>query len=180
MTLIQRAADLTAVAFVGTKKTAEHSIKVFEFLKNRFGVEDEELLAAGMCHDLLEDTDVTELELEKSTSKHVAELVKEISHAKGASRAEKMELYRRLPLVSDEAKLVKLADYLANLEWNIEVIRSGQIEKFPFLRDSTDYMAALRVFLDSTRATFPDATLLVFETMLEVERFVRSEKKIVE
>ena len=169
MTLIKHATDLVTDAFAKTEKTTEHSFKVFEILKNRFGVEDAELLAAGLCHDLLEDTEVTADELENRTSKRVASIVKEISHSKGVSRAEKMELYRSLPSVSDDAKLVKLADYLANLEWNIEVIQNNELERYPFLKDPDEYMKALAVFLDSCREAYPRETVLVARAMEEVE-----------
>ncbi|MDO8482283.1 MAG: HD domain-containing protein [bacterium] len=173
MSIIDQATGLTKEAFATTDKTEKHSMKVFSILKNRFQVKDEEILAAGITHDILEDTNVTIEELEMKTSKRVADIVQEISHAKGATRLDKVEFYRRLPTVSNDAKLVKLADYLANLEWNIEVIKNHALDKHPFLKDPTDYINALKVFLDSCREIHPEATTLVTEVMEEVEGLSR-------
>lgn len=171
--MIERATALVKEAFERTDKTTEHSMKVFRILNERFQVKQEEILAAGIAHDLLEDTSVTAEELEAKTSKCVMELVREISHTKNATRLEKMEFYQRLPFISDEAKLIKLADYLANLEWNIEVIKNHELDKYPFLKDPTDYMNALKVFLDACREVHSEATTLVTEAMKEVENLSR-------
>jgi len=144
-------------------------MKVFRILKNVFQVKDVEILAAGITHDLLEDTSVTEPELETKTSKRVARMVKEISHPRGATPFEKIDFYRRLLSVSDDAKLVKLADYLANLEWNIDVLKNNELDKYPFLKDPTEYMNALKAFLNSCRSAHPKATALVTDTMQKVE-----------
>jgi (p)ppGpp synthase/HD superfamily hydrolase len=173
MNIIDQAIDLAKEAFASTAKTEEHSLKVFRILKDRFLVKDEDILAAGITHDLLEDTDVTRRELETRTSKRVAEMVEEISHPPGATRLEKTEFYMRLPDVSPEAKLVKLADYLANLEWNIEVIKNHELDKFPFLKDPTEYMNALKIFLASCREVHPEATTLVTEAMEQVQSLSR-------
>ncbi len=148
-------------------------MNVFSILKDRFQIKDEEILVAGITHDLLEDTDVTVEELEMRTSKRVAEIVREISHQKDATRFEKLGFYQRLPRISDDAKLVKLADYLANLEWNIEVIKNHELDKHPFLKDPTDYMNALKVFLDACREIYSEATALVTEAMEEVKSLSR-------
>lgn len=148
-------------------------MKVFSILKDRFQVKDEEILVAGITHDLLEDTNVTAEELEMRASKRVAEIVREISHAKGATHQQKFDFYRKLPSVSADAKFVKLADYLANLEGNIEVIKNHELDKYPFLKDPTDYINMLKVFLDSCREIHPEATALVTEAMEEVEGLSR-------
>ena len=80
----------------------------------------EPMLLAAMLHDTIEDTDTTEEELRIEFGPTVARLVQEVTNpSKGSklSRAEKKKMDRdHLAVVSTEAKFIKLADRIDNLE----------------------------------------------------------------
>lgn len=84
---------------------------------------DEETIAAGWLHDALEDTNLSEAELEKETSTRVLSLVKEVTDDKSKPRAEQIKAQiEKAPNLSKEAKLIKLADQAASLThtWELD------------------------------------------------------------
>lgn len=72
----------------------------------------EEYQAAGLCHDLLEDTDATEKEILELTSKEVLEAVKLVTKEQGYQMIEYIGRISKNSI----AKAVKLADRLHNLQ----------------------------------------------------------------
>lgn len=72
----------------------------------------EEYQAAGLCHDLLEDTDATEKEILSLTNSEVLEAVKLVTKEKGYQMQEYIARIAQNPI----AKAVKLADRLHNLQ----------------------------------------------------------------
>lgn len=84
---------------------------------------DEEIIAAAVLHDVLEDTDVDEEELQANFGKRVAELVRTESEDKRTDRPaaetwelRKTETIEALKLKSDPAtKMIALGDKLANI-----------------------------------------------------------------
>ena len=83
---------------------------------------DQELLAAAMLHDVLEDTDVTEEELRKAFGDRITELVLGESDQKVPDLSEtaswverKKFAIDRLKTESREAKMVALGDKLSNM-----------------------------------------------------------------
>src|SRR3989338_2397689 len=99
--------------------TKNHFLRVLAVLRDEFKVNDEELLIAAVLHDTLEDTDTTYEELEKIFSKPVADLVKEVSHPKNYNKEQKLEFYKKLRTISPKAKILKLADFVDNLRYEI-------------------------------------------------------------
>lgn len=167
---IQAAKEFTLQKFAATKKTANHSLEVFLLLKDEFHVQDGDILIAGMMMKLLEDTDTTPEEIETVASKRVSSLVGELSHAKEATKEEKNTFYQSLVNISPYAKMIKLADYLASLRWYYRIIRSGKLDQYPFVKDSKEYLTALRIFLDSCKERYPLETSTVYVAMYEVEK----------
>ena len=53
----------------------------FKYFQDKFNINDQNILVAGLLHDTLEDTTATYEEIEKF-SKEVANLVQEVSHPK--------------------------------------------------------------------------------------------------
>ncbi|MBO4790625.1 MAG: hypothetical protein J5492_06395, partial [Oxalobacter sp.] len=70
----------------------------------------EVIYRAGLCHDLLEDTQVTEEELLSRTSPMVVRLVKVLTHKQGDS----YETYFTQALQDPMAVIIKLADATHN------------------------------------------------------------------
>ena len=77
---------------------------------------DEEVIAAGYLHDVLEDTAVTEEELEQAFGRRVLELVKAETEDKSLTWEErKAHTIRHLEEAPYEVKLLTLADKLSNI-----------------------------------------------------------------
>ncbi|GAA5888575.1 hypothetical protein JCM16303_000877 [Sporobolomyces ruberrimus] len=75
-----------------------------------------EVLCAALCHDILEDTDVTEEELRKAVGDKVTDIVLECSDDKNLGKMERKQAQiDHAKDKSDLAKHVKLADKLSNL-----------------------------------------------------------------
>jgi guanosine-3',5'-bis(diphosphate) 3'-pyrophosphohydrolase len=93
-----------------------HPITVLSILCEEGGVVDENVLCAGVLHDTIEDTDTTPDELSRLFGPRVRDIVLAVSDDKQLPKAER----KRLQIVHAsaaprEAKLVKLADKIANL-----------------------------------------------------------------
>jgi (p)ppGpp synthase/HD superfamily hydrolase len=83
---------------------------------------DQDLLAAAVLHDTVEDTDVTLKDVEREFGKRVAELVEAESDIEfeGKTREQswrlrKEEAIERLSSASNDVKIVALADKLSNI-----------------------------------------------------------------
>lgn len=82
----------------------------------RFGVEDDELIAAAWLHDVIEDTDTRYEDVAAAHGERVAEIVWALTDGDGATRAErKAHAYRKIR-VTPGAAVVKVADRIANCE----------------------------------------------------------------
>lgn len=82
--------------------------------------DDQEVLAATVLHDVMEDCGVSFEELEARFGRRVAELVREDSNNQGTFananwNARKREAVRRLDLASRELRLIALSDKLSNI-----------------------------------------------------------------
>lgn len=87
------------------------------------GVVDEEVLAAGWLHDVLEDTPVLLEELVALAGQRVASIVDAVTDGKGTNRRErKLRPYELAPRTPG-AILVKLADRIANVEGTADTRR---------------------------------------------------------
>lgn len=118
-TLTERAREYAVMAHrgqeYGTKPYHAHLDAVVRVLR-RFGHCDQETVAAGYLHDVLEDTDVTPDALAREFGDSVAAVVDACTDGDGANRKERKERpYRLIPGVPG-ALLVKLADRIANVE----------------------------------------------------------------
>lgn len=92
-----------------------HPQAVAKILKNN-GF-NEETIAAGFCHDLLEDTNCTEQEIEDTCTRTVLETVKSVTHNDELSWEEKkIDYIERVRRGSDAAKAVCAADKIHNLQ----------------------------------------------------------------
>lgn len=85
-----------------------HVMQVFQLIE--MVTKDEEIQAAAVLHDTLEDTDTTYEELEREFGKRIADLVLELTH-----EGSKEKGYYLPRLHSKDAILIKYADRLSNL-----------------------------------------------------------------
>lgn len=74
------------------------------------------MLAAALLHDTIEDTDTSKGELEDAFGRKIADVVMEVTDDKSLSKQERKLLQiTHAASISNEAKLVKLADKICNL-----------------------------------------------------------------
>jgi (p)ppGpp synthase/HD superfamily hydrolase len=103
---------------------ATHPVDVLNLVRYDGAVVDEEILAAALLHDVLEETDVDEEDLEEEFGPRVTRIVRELTRHEpdrtGLSPAEVWEIRTQVLLdeieaMGDEAKVIKLADRASNL-----------------------------------------------------------------
>lgn len=106
----QRRKDAEASPYIN------HPLALADILAREGGVEDTTVIAAALLHDTVEDTETTIEEVRLRFGDAVAAIVAEVTDDKSLPKDER----KRLQIVkaagkSVEAKLVKLADKIANL-----------------------------------------------------------------
>ncbi|MCB1788001.1 MAG: bifunctional (p)ppGpp synthetase/guanosine-3',5'-bis(diphosphate) 3'-pyrophosphohydrolase [Gammaproteobacteria bacterium] len=93
-----------------------HPIALTDVLVNEGQVTDPETLCAALLHDVIEDTEATEAELAVLFGPTITAIVIEVTDDESMDkRARKQAQIERAPLLSVQAKAIKLADKIANL-----------------------------------------------------------------
>ena len=93
-----------------------HPIMVVNLMANVGGITDIEALQAGMLHDTVEDTDTSPEEIETRFGYAVRSLVMEVTDDKMLEKQERKRIQiEKAPRLSPRAKVIKLADKIANL-----------------------------------------------------------------
>lgn len=106
----QRRKDASASPYIN------HPIALAKILAEEGGVSDSHVIAAALLHDTIEDTETTLRELRGEFGDTIADIVAEVSDTKwlGATTRKKLQV-AKAPRASKGAKLVKLADKIANV-----------------------------------------------------------------
>lgn len=106
----QRRKDVEASPYIN------HPIALANILCNEAGIDNLEVICGSLLHDTVEDTATTFEELETEFGKRIRDIVAEVTDDKTLNRQERKQLQiDHAPHISDEAKLVKLADKIANV-----------------------------------------------------------------
>jgi len=106
----QRRKDAEASPYIN------HPIMLADILANEGGVDEGLVLCAAVLHDTIEDTQTTYDELAGRFGSGVADVVLEVTDDKSLPKTERKQLQiDHAPQLSRAAKLVKLADKIANL-----------------------------------------------------------------
>lgn len=93
-----------------------HPIEVAETLGRVGGVNDPVILQAAILHDTLEDTETDPEELEARFAADVRRVVEEVTDDKSLEKHERKRIQvEHSPHLSDAAKMVKIADKIANI-----------------------------------------------------------------
>lgn len=123
-----------------------HFLEVCHILQNDFGIDDIDILTAGLLHDTLEDTSATYEEIESIFGKNVADMVEEVSHPKNYTAEQKVEYYEKLKHISWGGKMIKLADFKSHLKRFIGAFTGeNNLKKFTY----NEYCLYIRGFLES-------------------------------
>lgn len=111
----QRRKDVAASPYIN------HPIALADILSNEAGVYDPVVLSAALLHDTLEDTETSFEELEREFGPEIASVVLEVTDDKALTKAERKRLQvESAGRKSAQAKLVKIADKIANLRDIVE------------------------------------------------------------
>ncbi len=107
----QRRKDAEASPYVN------HLIAVAETLWCEGGIRDTVTIVSGILHDTIEDTGTVPEEIESRFGKTVRAVVVEVTDDKGLPKALRKSMQvETAPRISHQAKRVKLADKICNLE----------------------------------------------------------------
>jgi guanosine-3',5'-bis(diphosphate) 3'-pyrophosphohydrolase len=107
---MQRRKDAEASPYIN------HPIALARVLCNEAGIAEMIVLSAALLHDTIEDTNTTEEELRARFGEAITSIVVEVSDDKSLEKHKRKALQvEHAPLLSREAKLVKLADKICNL-----------------------------------------------------------------
>lgn len=105
----QRRKDIKATPYIN------HPLALAQILSEEGGITDPLVIAAALLHDTVEDTETTFEELEAAFGKVVANVVREVTDDKTMEKSERKQAQvDHAPSISHRAKLVKLADRIAN------------------------------------------------------------------
>jgi guanosine-3',5'-bis(diphosphate) 3'-pyrophosphohydrolase len=106
----QRRKDADASPYIN------HPIALVSILAVEAGIDDRDALCAALLHDTLEDTETSTEELIETFGGEVASLVQEVTDDKRLPKQERKRLQiDHAEHLSPKARLVKLADKIANL-----------------------------------------------------------------
>jgi len=147
LVLLARAADYAARQHMAQRRKGElaepyinHLTEVAALLAEATGGKDVVLVAGGLLHDTVKDTDATEGDLERLFGREVAALVAEVTDDKSLPQAERKRLQvETTPGKSRRAKLLKIADKTSNLRGLVASPPKGWSEER--LRDYVDWAA---------------------------------------
>jgi (p)ppGpp synthase/HD superfamily hydrolase len=92
-----------------------HPLKVCKLICE-CGEENLDLLVAAILHDIIEDTDTSAQDIEKSFGKNVISIVLEVTDNMQFTKKKRKELQiLKAPSLSREAKIIKIADKTSNI-----------------------------------------------------------------
>jgi guanosine-3',5'-bis(diphosphate) 3'-pyrophosphohydrolase len=128
-----------------------HPIALARILSVEGGVDDGVVLCAAVLHDTIEDTETRYDELAGQFGREIADVVLEVTDDKALPKAERKQLQiEHAPNLSRAAKLVKLADKIAN----VRDVADHPPAEWPLERRREYFDWAKRV-VDGLRGTHP-------------------------
>lgn len=138
-----------------------HLITVARLLAETGGVTDPVVLVAAVLHDTVEDVGVSPEEIEERFGPEVRGIVAEVTDDKSLAKDERKRLQvEHAPHMSTGAKLVKIADKIANLH---DVIERPPVGWTRYRREQ--YMRWSAAVVDGCRGVSP-ALEKLFDTLL--------------
>ncbi len=96
----------------GADTELAHLYRVYLIIRDELGIEDQDLLAASLLHDSVEDQPVGLDDIERLTNRRVADLVGEVTSP--VDEIDAPEFLMKISQASADGMLLKLADRLDN------------------------------------------------------------------
>lgn len=142
-----------------------HPLEVAELLVNVGKVKDYDILIAAVLHDTLEDTNTVRKEIVHHFGERVCGFVEEVTDDKSLPKAKRKELQiKHAPRLSYEAKYIKLADKISN----INDIINNPPENWS-VGDCLEYIDWGEKVVQGVRGTNPDLETL-FDSLVKKAR----------
>ena len=122
--LVKKATEYAAEQHLGQTRKDEantpyinHPIALANLLTNYAGITDTDVIVAALLHDTVEDTSTTVEDIEELFGTKIRDIVIEVTDDKSLPSPERKRLQiEHAAKISYEAKLVKLADKICNLQ----------------------------------------------------------------
>lgn len=106
----QRRKDIEETPYIN------HPLSLANVLRVECGIDDVEVICGALLHDTIEDTNASKEELLENFGENITRIVLEVTDDKTLDKIERKEAQvAHAPHISDQAKLVKLADKISNL-----------------------------------------------------------------
>jgi guanosine-3',5'-bis(diphosphate) 3'-pyrophosphohydrolase len=154
-----------------------HPLEVAELLVVDGGVTDQEVIIAALLHDTIEDTQTTKEDIESLSGPAVRDYVLEVTDDENLSKGDQIRsIIERAPRLSNGAKLIKLADKIANLR----AVSNDPPSNWPVRLQKRFFDQAFRVFegLRGCNKTLEDLFLGIYEEGLKnIEKRGETSKK---
>ncbi len=156
--------------------TENHFLEVLQILKDDLGVSDESVLIAGILHDVIEDTNTNNQEIREVFSLEVLSLVLEVSHPKNwqdyshpnKTKNDLMyEYYEKIKHISEEAKQIKIADFISHMRNFISIYSKNEQYLYPKFMNNDKYIINIRDFLSFCKESRGKEILLNLTKELE-------------
>jgi len=180
-TLILKALDFAAHKHKHQRRKGEdavpyinHPIELVTLLWHKGSIRDEVVIAAALLHDTVEDTDTTLDEVEAEFGPDIRRVVDEVTDDKALPKAaRKQQQIDHAPHLTEQARLVKLADKIANLK-DILVAPPANCSD----ERKLEYVEWCRAVIDLIRGTHPDLERLFDDVYRQgVQRFGTAKSK---
>jgi (p)ppGpp synthase/HD superfamily hydrolase len=147
-----------------------HLAEVAHLLATAVHGNDANLIAAGLLHDTLEDTETTRDELATTFNEDIAGLVSEVTDDKSLPKQERKRLQvEHAPTRTDRAKMLKLADKTSNLRGIVASPQAGWStqRRLEYVRWGRDVVAGLRGVHPWLEAQFEEAAAAAERALAE-------------
>jgi len=152
----------------GVEPYINHPLETAEILVKIGDIKDEDILAAAVLHDTIEDTDTNEEEIANLFGQKVCDYVKEVTDDKSLPK----EIRKRLQIekaskLSAGAKQIKIADKISNLyaimnsppkDWSLE-------EKVEYINWAKEVVDKMRGVNENLEKYFDEAYLKAKEKL---------------
>ena len=121
--LLAKAFNFAAIAHTQHRRKGEaaepyinHLAEVAELVATATGGNDTHLVVAALLHDTVEDTEVSQSDLQREFNEDIASLVMEVTDDKSLPMQKRKELQvKKASSKTDRAKILKLADKTSNI-----------------------------------------------------------------
>jgi (p)ppGpp synthase/HD superfamily hydrolase len=173
--LIDRAVEFAAIAHRDQLRKSpeleipyiQHTVMVGLILQ-RAGY-SEEVVAAGVLHDVLEDTEVSLVMLQEEFGPRVADLVNSVSEQdKSLPWEERKERYlRHLETAGDESKAITASDKIHNINSILVSLKRGADIWCVFKRGREAQLDRFRRLLKTLKSNWSSPLLLELEEVVE-------------